>query len=210
MLRKLKRKIKRLYLRWDLRRYIKDNLEKPKFSLKGQTVKNIVDHVLYADNEYCEEYDYDASEFEACEAVCNADEFASEEAFDASEGSLDDLIHLLKKPSFTEELIRLVRESGRKDSAIYKAADIDKRLFSKIMSDAEYKPSKDTAVALALALRLSFEEMQDFISRAGYTVTHSSKRDLIIEFFFKKKQYRLMELNDALYRFGEKPLGRTK
>ena len=78
------------------------------------------------------------------------------------------------------------------------------------MSDHDYKPSKDTAIALALALRLSFEELLDFISRAGYTVSHSSKRDLIIEFFFQKKQYRLIELNDALYRFGEKHLGRTK
>ena len=210
MLAKLKQKIKLLYLDWDLRNFIKENLEKPKFS--GQSIKNVIDYTLYAENEYCEEYDYEECaeyDFEG-DAVCDADEFASEEALDVSEGSLDDLIHLLKKPSFTEELIRLIGESGRKDSAIYKAADIDKRLFSKIMSDYEYKPSKDTAIALALALRLSFEQMQDLISRAGYTVTHSSKRDLIIEFFFKKKQYRLLELNDALYRFGEKPLGRTK
>lgn len=193
---KLKAKIKRLYLDWDLRKFIKENLASP---------VQVQASVFYGEAESCEEYDY-----EACDAVCDADEFDCAEAFDTSEGSLDDLIHRLKKPSFTEELIRLIRESGRKDSAIYKAADIDKRLFSKIMSDVEYKPSKDTAIALALALRLSFEEMQDLISRAGYAVTHSSKRDLIIEFFFKKKQYRLIDLNDALYRFGEKPLGRTK
>ena len=186
---KLKATIKRLYLDWDLKHYIKDHLEEP----TGCKATGLSEEIFYAEEE-C----FDAYECDCC------DEFAS------AEEDLGELLRAMKKPGFTEELIRLVRESGRKDSAIYKAADIDKRLFSKIMSDAEYKPSKDTAVALALALRLSFEEMQDFISRAGYTVTHSSKRDLIIEFFFKKKQYRLMELNDALYRFGEKPLGRTK
>ena len=183
-------KSKRIFLfDWVLRKFIKENL------VREEVVepKSIFNSFLYGEEDCLAYYDADREDTEPVD----------------SEG-LDELINLLKKATFTEELIRLIRESGKKDSQIYKAADIDKRLFSKIMSDRDYKPSKDTAIALSLALRLSFEEMQDLISRAGYTITHSSKRDLIIEFFFKKKQYRLIELNAALYRFGEKTLGRTK
>ncbi len=191
MKRTLKEKFRIFLFDRYLARHIKENLiqeaPKPKTSFK-ESINNLILGKETDDADYHEDYD-------ACEEI--------------SEESLNQILNQMKEPTFTEELIRLIRKSGKKDSAIYKAADIDKRLFSKIMSDFNYKPSKDTAIALALALRLSFEDMQNLISRAGYTITHSSKRDLIIEFFFQKKQYRLIELNDALYRFGEKPLGRT-
>ena len=197
MKRTLKEKFRIFLFDRILARYIKENLIReapnPKTSIK-ESINNLIFGKETDDVDYHEDYD--------------AFEEISDEDFAETE-SLNRIINQLKEPTFTEELIRLIRESGKKDSTIYKAADIDKRLFSKIMSDINYKPSKDTAIALALALRLSFDDMQDLISRAGYTVSHSSKRDLIIEFFFIKKQYRLFELNDALYRFGEKPLGRS-
>ena len=188
----MKEKLRIFLFDWVLRKFIKENFH------REEKTKEAFNSFLYGEED-CREERYQE----------RSDDFDEmEEDAPLEPGELDELIRLLKKASFTEELIRLIRKSGKKDSQIYKAADIDKRLFSKIMSDYSYKPSKDTAIALALALRLSFEEMQDFIGRAGYTVSHSTKRDLIIEFFFKKKQYRLIELNAALYRFGEKPLGR--
>ena len=205
MQRKLKEKLRIFLFDRYLKRFIKENLVREKQSDK------ILNKLIFGKEQDDEsEYDYTDEGFDCLEEACSC-ELADLNACCNCDPCIDpEYFEKLKEPTFTEELIRLIGESGKKDSQIYRAADIDKRLFSKIMSDHDYKPSKDTAIALALALRLSFEELLDFISRAGYTVSHSSKRDLIIEFFFQKKQYRLIELNDALYRFGEKPLGRTK
>lgn len=109
---------------------------------------------------------------------------------------------------FVEELEELIRDRGLKDSTVYKAAQIDRRLFSKIMSDRSYKPAKDTCVAIALALELSPTEAEDLLSRAGYTLSHSSKRDAILEYCFSEELYDIGMVNDLLYRLGEKTLGR--
>ena len=81
-------------------------------------------------------------------------------------------------------------------------------MFSKIVTNRDYKPAKDTAIALALALELTLEEANDLLSRAGYTFSHSNKRDIIIEFFFREKIYNLIDANDILYRLDEKLIGR--
>ena len=89
-----------------------------------------------------------------------------------------------------------------------KAAQIDRRLFSKIMSDRQYKPSKDTAIAIALALRLTLSEATDMLSRAGYTFSHSNKKDIIVEYFFRERIYKLDDINEVLYNLGQKIIGR--
>lgn len=111
--------------------------------------------------------------------------------------------------TFVDRLLYYIGEKGLRNSEVYKAAQIDKRLFSKIVSDREYKPSKDTAIALALALKLSLNDANDFLSRAGYTFSHSSKRDVIIEFFFRNKIYNLMDINEVLHILGQKLIGHT-
>lgn len=111
--------------------------------------------------------------------------------------------------TFVDRLLHYINEKGVRDSEIYKAAQVDKRLFSKMVSNREYKPSKDTAIALALALELSLDEANDMLSRAGYTFSHSNKRDIIIEFFFREKVYNLMDANDVLYRLNQKLIGRN-
>lgn len=111
--------------------------------------------------------------------------------------------------SFVDRLLHYINEKGVRDSEVYKAAQVDKRLFSKMVSNREYKPSKDTAIALALALELSLEEASDLLSRAGYTFSHSNKRDIVIEFFFRERVYNLMDVNDVLYRLNQKLIGRT-
>ena len=109
---------------------------------------------------------------------------------------------------FVEELEELIWERGLKDSTVYKAAQIDRRLFSKIMSDRSYKPAKDTCVAIALALELPLSKAEGLLSRAGYTLSHSSKRDAILEFCFSEGLFDVGMVNDLLYRLGEKTLGR--
>ena len=110
--------------------------------------------------------------------------------------------------TFVDALIAHINKKGLRDSEVYKAAQIDRRLFSKIMSDRQYKPSKDTAVAIALALRLTLGDATDLLSRAGYTFSHSNKKDIIVEYFFRERIYNLDDINEVLYNLGQKIIGR--
>ena len=110
--------------------------------------------------------------------------------------------------TFVDTLITHIDQRKLRDSDLYKAAQIDRRLFSKIMSDRHYKPSKDTALAIALSLKLSINESLDLLSRAGYTLSHSSKRDVLMEYFFREKIFKLDDVNMILYNLGEKIIGR--
>ena len=108
---------------------------------------------------------------------------------------------------FTETLLKLIDDSGKKDSEIYKKALLSKQHFSKIRNNPNYKPTKATAISLALALELDMEETRDLIGRAGYALTGSSKFDLIIRYFIEKKNYNIVEINMALYEFDQNLLG---
>lgn len=125
----------------------------------------------------------------------------------SSQGLMDELEKFTDK-TFTDVLAMYIKNSYLKESEIYKAAQMDRRLFSKIMSDREYKPAKDTAVALAFALHLTLAEATDLLSRAGYTLSHSNKKDIIIEYFFRERIYNLGDINCVLYDLGQKTIGR--
>ena len=122
-----------------------------------------------------------------------------------------DLLKQLDKTvnqTFSDRLAFLIRKSGMRDTQVYKAAQMDKRLFSKIMSDKNYKPSKDTVIALIFALELSLSEAEDLLSRAGYTLSHSNKRDVILEFFIRERIHNLFDVNEILYNLNQKTIGR--
>ena len=108
---------------------------------------------------------------------------------------------------FTEALLKRIDDSGHKDSTIYKKALLSKQHFSKIRTNPHYKPTKETAIALALALELDVDETNDLIGRAGYTLTNSSKFDLIIRYHIEKKIFNIVQINMALYEFDQKLLG---
>ena len=108
---------------------------------------------------------------------------------------------------FTETLLKLIDKTGKKDSEIYKKANLSKQHFSKIRNNPDYKPSKATAIALALALELDLEQTTDLIGRAGYALSNSSKFDLIIRYFIEQKNYNVVEINIALYEFDQTLLG---
>ena len=110
--------------------------------------------------------------------------------------------------SFVDKMLEYINVNGLRDADVYKAAMIDRRLFSKIVSDSSYKPAKDTCVALCLALRLTLQEANDLLSRAGYAFSHSNKRDVILEFCFREQIYNLIDVNDLLFRLDQKILGR--
>ena len=108
---------------------------------------------------------------------------------------------------FSEALLKLIDQSGKKDSEIYKRANLSKQHFSKIRNNPDYKPTKPTAIALALALELDLKKTKELIGRAGYALTSSSKFDLIIQYFIQQKNYNIIEINIALYEFDQSLLG---
>jgi O-acetyl-ADP-ribose deacetylase (regulator of RNase III) len=119
---------------------------------------------------------------------------------------LDDLVGNLDEP-FSDTLLRLIDAKGKTDVEVYKRANLDRKLFSKIRTGKGYTPSKKTAIALAVALELTLEETNDLLERAGYALSHSQKFDVIVEYFIVSGKYDVLAINEVLFKYDQPLLG---
>ena len=188
-------------LRIELNEYINNYLELP--------LKNDNDHILQEKEK--EDYprrgfiakmlsDFDAEYYEELDEeipkrrVANIDSYINENHD--------------KENRFQKLLFKYIDRSGLSDSEVYTAGGIDRRLFSKIRSDENYHPSKDTVIQLAIGLKLNLDELLSLLESSSYYLPKNNFFDLIIRFSFEKKIYDLMKINEFLYEYDCKLLGR--
>lgn len=119
---------------------------------------------------------------------------------------LDDLLEHLDA-GFSETLLALIDQRGLADAEVYHRANLSRQLFSKIRSNPAYRPTKPTAVALAMALELDVPATQDLLSRAGLTLSRTSKFDVIVRFFLERGIYDIYQLNEALFAYDQPLVG---
>ncbi|MBP0967980.1 MAG: macro domain-containing protein [Oscillospiraceae bacterium] len=108
---------------------------------------------------------------------------------------------------FTEMLLRLIDESGMKDSECYKKANVSRQHFSKIRSNPDYRPKKETVLAFALALRLDQDGTNALLRTAGFSLSHSSVFDIIVEYHIMERIFDVDKINAALYKYDQPLLG---
>ena len=179
--------------------------------------KLFTDIKAYIDDEYVDEHDehfYDNYEDEPLECLrmmkcCDtiaAPILAEEELNSAKGKSLEEYMKQMDR-SFQEMLFDLIDESGMSDVECYKKANVDKRTFSKIKGNKDYKPSKQTAIAFAISLQLDMDETQELLATAGFTLSRSKPFDKIIRYFIHNKNYNIFEINEALFEFDQTLLG---
>lgn len=108
---------------------------------------------------------------------------------------------------FSQTLLKLIDKTGKKDSEVYTRANLSRQHFSKIRNNPDYRPTKPTALALCIALELDLDQTRDLIGRAGYSLTRSSKFDVIVMYFIERRNYNILDINMTLFRFDQNVLG---
>lgn len=137
---------------------------------------------------------------------CSCESYKLDESFEL-DSSIDDYINKHKEENkFQKLLFKYIDERNLKDSDVYNKVNIDRRLFSKIRSDENYHPSKETVILLSLALKLNEDELLSLLESASYSLPKNNVFDLIIRFCFINEIYEINDVNELLFDHNEKVL----
>ena len=197
---------------------VRNNMKADAYRLPKDLSQSIASYIDQNYVDSCEKMAYGVAEeirrsrsrrrrdMEICERAVLRESLPCTPMVVSKSASLEDMLNQADA-GFTETLLKLIDQTGKKDSEIYKKALLTKQHFSKIRNNPNYKPTKPTAIALALALELDLEATKDLIGRAGYALTNSSKFDLIIRYFIEQGNYNVVEINIALYEFDQPLIG---
>lgn len=191
----------------DIAQYIDDNYVAEHSPYDSRRLNDCAESMPLPQTRFLDVEDYYAPE----ESVVLSDDYCTAMPPCASpthsSRNLDEFLQETIDESFSEMLLRLIDERGIKDSECYKKANIDKRLFSKIRSNPNYKPSKPTVLAFCIALELPLVQTNEMLMKAGFALSHSNKFDIIVEYFIKQNNYNIFEINEALFAFDQSLLG---
>ena len=164
-------------------------------------IENVYEFKEYSYSRSCDSYvsnsnsndnDYEPIYYDRYEKI-EEDDKISEKLIDL------DIDDIPLEETFSMKLLSIIDKKELKDPYVYKKAQVDRRVFSTLRKDDNYKPTKKTAISLCLALELSYEETQDLLSRAGLTLSRSNKFDIVIEWCIKNKKYNIIEVNIILF-----------
>jgi len=176
----------------------------------GISEKLLGEVASYIDEHYVEEREDPRRRYQRTSDVelksLNVCRSLSPVAAPAPKKDLDAVIENLDEP-FSLTILRLIDAKGKEDVEVYKKANIDRKLFSKIRTGNGYTPSKRTALALAVALELSLEETGGLLRRAGYALSGSNKFDVIVEYFILHRRFDIFEINEVLFQYDQPLLG---
>lgn len=171
----------------------------------------VSEHLMGEVESYIDEHYIDTHNFGRTRQLINAERISLAESdtltFDALSKAMklselpEDLVDNLDEP-FSVTLLKLIDSKGKTDVEVYKKANIDRKLFSKIRTGKGYTPKKPTILALAVALELNLSETDNLLERAGYALSHASKFDVIVEYFIINKKYNIYDINEILFKYN--------